>query len=464
MAIERMASADAAWLHMDRSDNLMVVNSVAWTERPLDWAAVTDAVRRRLLPAFPRFSQRVLDPPVTVGLIGPRWADVAGFDVRDHLNRVTLPAPGGDAELHAHVSRRAADPLDPSRPLWEADLIDGYRGGSAVLLRTHHAMADGTAIVQAMLTVVDRPPGGGAHADERPHRQAGRLSAATEEVRGWASSLPGTGELARHGGMLRRLIMSPPDQPSPLRGALSGKKQLTWSASIGLEPVRSTGRAHGATVNDLALTAVTGALGRYLHGRGVSVRRVSAAVPINLRPGDRPFDTRRGNQFGLAFVPLPVDETSPVERLRRVKAAMDEAKRSGEGRTVLRALAVLGHVPTPAEQRAIDAFAGRASAVVTNITGPREQVCLGGVPIAGFLAWVPCTGPIGVGLSICSYAGQLTLGVSVDTALVPDADDLLRALADEVSALRELADPSAAPADGSGAEGVGFEPTRSANS
>ena len=442
MANERMAGPDAAWLHMDRPDNLMVVNSVAWTERPLDWAAVTEAVRRRLLPAFPRFSQRVLDPPVTVGLVGPRWADVDGFEVRDHLHRHTLPAPGGDAELHAHVSRRASDPLDPSRPLWEADLIDGYRGGSAVLLRTHHAMADGTALVQAMLAMVDPPPGGGMHDDQRPHREpAGVLPRAAAGVRSWAGSLPGRDELARHGDMLRRLVTFPPDQPSPLRGPLSGDKQLTWSGSIPLEPVRSTGRTHGATVNDLALAAVTGALGRYLSGRDVEVRRVSAAVPINLRPGDRPFDARRGNQFGLAFVPLPVDEPRPVERLRRVKAAMAGAKRSGEGRAVQRALAVLGHLPTPAEQRALDLFAGRASAVVTNIPGPREQVSLAGVPIAGFLAWVPCTGPIGVGLSICSYAGRLTLGVSVDTALVPDADELLRALSDEVAALRELADP-----------------------
>lgn len=442
MPTERMASADAAWLHMDRADNLMVVNSVAWTERPLDWNVVTDAVRRRLLPTFPRFSQRVLDPAVTIGLIGPRWADLADFDVRDHLRRCSLPAPGGDAELHAHVSRRAADPLDATRPLWEADLIDGYHGGSAVLLRTHHAMADGTALVQAMLTLVDRPHGGGAHEDQQPTRnRVAPLSAAADHVRSWPASVPGPNELARHSSMLRRLVFSPPDEPSPLRQPLSGDKQLTWSASIALEPVRAIGRSHGATVNDLALTAVTGALGRYLHGQGVDVRRVSAAVPVNLRPPTRPFDPRRGNHFGLAFVPLPVNEQHPGERLRRVKAAMDEAKRSGEGRTVQRALAVLGHVPTPAEQRAIDSFAGRASAVITNITGPRQQVSLGGVPISGFLAWVPCTGSIGVGMSICSYAGQLTLGVAVDTALVPDAEELLQALSAEVADLRQLADP-----------------------
>jgi hypothetical protein len=79
----------------------------------------------------PAWCRWVLDPPTTVGPIGPRWTDVSGFDVRDHLHRCTLPAPGGDAELHAHASRRAAYTLDGRRPLWEADLIDGYQGGSA---------------------------------------------------------------------------------------------------------------------------------------------------------------------------------------------------------------------------------------------------------------------------------------------------------------------------------------------
>ncbi|WP_458199765.1 WS/DGAT domain-containing protein [Blastococcus deserti] len=92
----------------------------------------------------------------------------------------------------------------------------------------------------------------------------------------------------------------------------------------------------------------------------------------------------------------------------------------------------------------MDEFAGRASAVVTNIAGPRPQVCLGDVPISGFLAWVPCTGPIGVGLSIYSYAAQLTLGVAVDTALVPDAEELLQALSAAVSDLRQLRDGVAA--------------------
>ena len=81
------------------------------------------------------------------------------FSVAAHLKRARLRAPGGDAQLHRYVSEQADQPLDSARPLWQAHLIDGYRAGCAILLRTHHALADGTALVQALLTLVDDPSG-----------------------------------------------------------------------------------------------------------------------------------------------------------------------------------------------------------------------------------------------------------------------------------------------------------------
>ena len=100
---ERMAAADTAWLHMDRPTNLMVVTCVFWFDRPLEWDRVAAAFTERLVPAFPRFGQRVVEPPITLGLLGPRWADVEDFDVDRHLHRARLPlpaavpAPGGSA-------------------------------------------------------------------------------------------------------------------------------------------------------------------------------------------------------------------------------------------------------------------------------------------------------------------------------------------------------------------------------
>jgi WS/DGAT/MGAT family acyltransferase len=239
--------------------------------------------------------------------------------------------------------------------------------------------------------------------------------------------------------MLHRLGFGRADDDSPLRGPLSGRKQLSWSPAIPLDPVKEAGRRSGATVNDLALTAVAGALRRYLADKGREVGQLTAVVPVNLRPLDRPMDPGRGNQFGLAFVPLPVAEPDAAARLVAVRAAMDTVKATGEGVVTAGALSVVGHTPVAVEQWWLDRHAGRATAVVTNIAGPRSVVSLAGVPLCGFTAWVPCTGPVGVGLSICSYAGELLLGISVDEALVPDSDALLQALGEEVAALRELA-------------------------
>ena len=435
---QRMSSSDTAWLHMDRPDNLMVVNCVFWFDQQLDWDEVAAAFTERLVPAYPRFAQRAIDPPVTLGLISPLWQDAEDFDVQDHFRRFTLPAPGDDAALHAYVSAQADVPLDPAVPLWEAHLIDGFRGdgdiqGCAILLRTHHAMADGTALVQALLTLVDKP-GSGGHPDQLPRASAARpesslLSRAVDAVR----------QIGPRRAMMHRLGFGRPDDPSPMRGPLSGRKQLSWSGALPLEPVREVGKRRDATINDLALTAVTGAFNRYLDKHGVSVDRLTAIVPINLRPLDEPMDPLRGNQFGLAFVSLPVSEPDAATRLAKVHRAMQRVKTTGEGVFTSGALSVMGRLPAVVEKQALNLFTGRATAVITNIAGPREEVSLLGVPLRGFTAWVPSTGPVGVGLSICSYAGQLLLGVNVDEALVPDPELLLAALGDEVADLRQLA-------------------------
>jgi WS/DGAT/MGAT family acyltransferase len=336
------------------------------------------------------------------------------------------------------VSTQADVPLDPARPLWEAHLIDGFRGdgdgrGCAILLRTHHAMADGTALVQALLTLVDKPDSGG-HPDQLPRPAPARPASSL-----LSRAIGAVQQLGPRRDMMHRLGFGRPDDPSPLRRPLSGRKQLSWSRAVPLEPVRAAGKRHGATVNDLALTAVTGAFNRYLDKHGVTVDRLTAIVPINLRPLDQPMDPLRGNQFGLAFVSLPVALPDASARLAQVHSAMQRVKTTGEGVFTSGALSVMGRLPTAVEKQALNLFTGRATAVITNIAGPREEVSLVGVPLRGFTAWVPSTGPVGVGLSICSYAGQLLLGVNVDEALVPDSELLLAALGDEVADLRQLA-------------------------
>lgn len=132
-----MPAADAAWLHMDRPANPMVVNSVIWFDEPLDWERVKSVISLRLVDQFPRFE------------------DDAEFDVEQHLHRLALPAPGDQAALQELVSDLITPPLDPTRPLWHAYLIEGYGRGCAVLFRIHHCIADGIALARVMLSLTD---------------------------------------------------------------------------------------------------------------------------------------------------------------------------------------------------------------------------------------------------------------------------------------------------------------------
>jgi hypothetical protein len=121
-------------------------------------------------------------------------------------------------------------------PLWEADLVDGFGNGCAILLRTHHAIADGTALVQALLSLADPPDGGPSHAGQRPLAEGAAFGVPIRGLfrpSGVSDGRPGLMDHARavadRAAMLRRLGFAPRDEPSVLRGPLSGRKRMTWS-------------------------------------------------------------------------------------------------------------------------------------------------------------------------------------------------------------------------------------------
>ena len=150
-----MPSADAAWLRMDRAENLMAITSVLWFEQPLPLQPLRALLRVRLVDRYPRFTQRVVDG----GLLGaPHWEDDDHFDLDLHIHHVALPAPGGRAELQELVSDLMATPLDRTKALWHVHVVDGYENGSALVTRMHHCIADGIALARVMLSLTDPSP------------------------------------------------------------------------------------------------------------------------------------------------------------------------------------------------------------------------------------------------------------------------------------------------------------------
>jgi WS/DGAT/MGAT family acyltransferase len=350
-----------------------------------------------------------------------------------------------------------AEPLDRAKPLWHIYLIDGYGEGCAVYVRMHHCIADGIALARVMLSLTDSDPdagiepAGAAGADDGGH---GLLSGALHAGRAAAGALVHEGfEMLAHptaeaqrladaaetdAKALAHVFLAGADAETALKGELGVARRVAWSEPLSLELVKDVAHAQRATVNDVLVAAMTGALREYLERRDSLVEQIRAFVPFNLRPLDRPLPASLGNKFGLVFLPLPVGARTPSLRLRRVKRHMDEIKQSPEGAVAYGVLEAMGRAPAQVESAILDLFSAKGTAVITNVPGPREPVYLAGTPVSAVAVWAPTSGSVSMSVSIFSYDGRVTVGIMADAGLVPDPETLVEGFQSELEALAEI--------------------------
>lgn len=435
MTRHRMAPADAAWLRMDRPTNLMVVNSVMWFDDVVDPAALRALLQERLVDRFPRFRQRAVEDH------GVWWEDDEDFDLEAHLHPVELPEPAGRAELETFVAGLISVPLDRALPLWHLYLVTPYgEHGCALVFRMHHAIADGIALSRVLLSLTDDPetdPADIAEADEGSGSGVlGMLDDAWHEAIGLATHPLRAVQLAQaavsDATALAKLVLIPADRNTALRGTAGHDKAVVWSEPIPLARIKEAGHRAGATVNDILLAAVAGALRTHLVRRRSPVHDIRAIVPFNLRPLDQPLPAELGNKFGLVYLALPLTAARREERLKEMSRRMTAIKHSAEGFVAYGILELIGLAPAMVENLAIDVFASKGTGVMTNVPGPRHPVTLAGTPLRGTIGWVPTSGEIGLGVAIFSYAGDVTIGLCVDRGLVPDVRSLLADIATEL--------------------------------
>ncbi len=450
-----MSAIDAAWLRTDRPTNLAIITSVLWFARAPDWDAVEALLQQRLVDRFPRFRQRAVEPRIPIGT--PSWEGDRGFDLRRHVHRHRLPAPGDQAALEAFVATLQSTPLDHDRPLWSAHLIDGFGDGAAIVWRIQHCIVDGISLARVLLSLSDHEPEAGIAPDRErgpsprpavagyaaPVMRAGSWFAATiaRETRD-AVVRPGKILRGRIVGVdtrsLTKITRTGPDTSTVLKGRLGVPQHTTWTTPMSLAEVKRIGRPTGATVNDVALAALAGALRDYLAAHDSLVDEIRAYMPFNLRPAGEPIPRELGNLFGLVILALPIGVADRRERLACVQRRMSEIKRSGEGRVAFDGLCVMGVSPFGSERLSMDFFSAKASMVVSNMPGPAEAIRLAGVTVEGMLIMAPRTGSVGLGVSIFSYNGSVTIGVNADAGLVPDPKQLLGAIVAELQEMRRL--------------------------
>lgn len=426
MGSEPLTGADRAWLRMEEPTNLMMITGLLGFRRLPTVAELARLIEERLL-VHARFRQRVVTGP-----LGARWEDDPSFDPLAHLHRVGLPPPGGQAALEELVGDLMSTPLDLGRPLWQVHLVDAGDGSGVLLIRLHHCIADGFALMRVVLSLTDEPEGARTHATAA---RGGGLPALGRALRDPAAALAWGRHLADGAIDTGRLLLLPPDPPSPFKGPLGVRKNAAWTPMLPLAPLKAAGRAAGATLNDVILAATAGALRRYLDGRGVHLERaLRAVVPVNLRPADAPLTL--GNRFGLVFLPLPVQLDQPRARLAEVARQMGELKRSPEAAVTLAILDTVGRTAAVLEDLAVGLFATKATLVCTNVPGPRDQLHLAGQAVDSFLFFVPQSGRVGLGVSLLSYRDHVRMAVASDRGLVPDPATLVRHFEEELALLQ----------------------------
>jgi diacylglycerol O-acyltransferase len=434
-------SVDSTWLHMDAPCNRVTIVGLGLYDEPMKFARLRAVVQDRLL-RFDRFRQRVRETRWPLGL--PTWEPDPQFDLDAHLWRAKLPAPGDWGALQGLVEKLMVVPLPADRPLWRMILVEHFGAGSAMILCLSHALADGLAILHVFDTLTGTTAKNSlarlAPKAEPPQVELGpasRIALALDEAKDY---VVGQGDVLKQtlavaqdplGSLLRgadiglalgKVLLIPPDHPTALKGRCGPAKRAVVCDPIPLAQAKSVGKAFGAKVNDVVLSAVTGALHNYLLARGEAVRgqNIRALVPVYLHPWQDATDLRNG--FGLVFLSLPVGIADPVRRLRVLKARMDKIKSSPEAIVTYGIMQGMGHTPPAVERLIAGAFGAKGTAVITNVMGPAEVRYLAGVPTSRMLFWVPQPAGLGLGVSMISYNGELNVCLATDAELVPDPE------------------------------------------
>lgn len=460
---ERMGRVDTAWLRMDSASNLMMIVGV-WVLRPgLRRSDLAQRLQERLLK-YPRFVQCAREDAT-----GAHWVADKDFDLDRHLVTEVLPKTRKGQEQQALQDRLAElcmQPLERQHPLWQMHLVEHYKGGSALMVRIHHCIADGIALIGVMNSLVDggtAPPPPDARA---PHR------AGLEGAEDWvadalfkplvslaikALGMAGDGAAKsmdilldpQEGADAARLVyhvlsdaaalaLMGDDSPTSLKGIPGLQKRVAWCAPLPLEEVKAVGRALNCSVNDVLLSCVAGAIGHYLQAQGepVAGKEIRAMVPVNLRPLAQTHEL--GNQFGLAPLVLPIGLENPIERVFEVRRRMTGLKGSMQPLMSFGLLAVAGLLVKPAQDALLNLFSKKTTAVMTNVPGPRKKLVICGATIEESLFWVPQSGNVGLGVSILSYGGGVQFGVVTDAILCPEPQEIIDRFAPEFAKISLL--------------------------
>jgi diacylglycerol O-acyltransferase len=455
MCPERLSSLDASFLYLERPAMHMHVAALSVFSRrddgPLTYEHVARVTEARLHLA-PRLRQRVLRLPG--GLARPLWVDDDRFELDFHLRRAAIPTPGGRLQLERAAGRVLSRPLDPAKPLWELYVFEGLADDrTAVLLKMHHALADGISgmlIASALFDLsadaeLGPPPRSAWTPEAVPSAAELAIDAVQDMVFHPVEALVRVAEAPVHAAAvvgqtldgLRSLagMGMPPRGPFDVR---VGPNRRFATAEVPFELVHDVKRSLGGTINDVVLAAVGGGLHDLLHARGEPTkgRVLRVMIPVSVRSRAQEGDV--GNRVAPAFVDIPIGKMTPGSRLKRVRRATEELKGSAMAVSADKIIGLGAYAPP-----ALHAMAARLvsrnrwfNLVVSNIPAPQVPMYLAGARLEASFPAMPLGESCALSIACTSLGGTMAFGLTADWDALRDIAVLARGIE---SAFAELA-------------------------
>ncbi len=423
---EPLSALDAAFLFFERPEQPLVVGCIAELEGAIDPPRLLDQLEN-LVRAHPRFRQRPVRIPLD--LERPAWEDDPEFALIRHFRSTQWPDGGLSDVTEAVLSSS----LRPDRPLWEVVSVSGGPDGrGAVILRAHHCMLDGMSgmgIIELLTDSEDAPrpkrhaksrtrargSGAGADAWGNPFGQTNAGAPVWDHMR----------DMAELTSTVVSLLHDDPAPPTVLNAPLTSRRRATW-ATLDRGEYGPICAETGATVNDIALSVIAGALRRYLwrHHRASSGKPLRTLVPVSLRTGTD--DPSLGNLISAMFPRLPVEISDPLERLERIAGEMRTLRARGQPRATAYGLRMMGALP-PVVEAALPMLVPPTpivNTVCTSVPGPTTARTLAGSRITGLHGIVPLFHGMGVEFAILTQQNRLSICAHLDPNVVRHGDEL----------------------------------------
>jgi WS/DGAT/MGAT family acyltransferase len=471
---ERLSALDTAFLCLESPDAPMHLGALAVFQpsEPVpadrlvavlgDRAERLALLRRRVRPAWP-------------GTGSDSWTEDRLFHVRRHIrvHQVAEEPTGGLAALAGEVM---AQPLDLTRPLWQLHIFTGLPGDRfAVLVKLHHALADGLRAVQLGMGLldglVDSAPSVTGSGPDRPAgapqasmlgrvRSAAELAARPDRLAGWLiDAANGLGEVARQmvdtagiaSSVLSGARLGAPESPLAANSTMDRRADRRADRADGgadrglvllrldVGDIRRVRRRFGGTDNDVLLAVLTGALRSWLVERGDRVDGPAprALIPVSRR--SRPGDPVAGNMLSGYLCELPVQERDPLSQLDRIRATMDRNKAAGPARgagaiplLANRVPAMVHRMATPLARRGAGLL---FDTVVTNVPVPALPLALDGAALTEVYPIAPLAYGQALGVALSTYRGTVHVGLHANRQALPDLHRLADAVPEALATL-----------------------------